>query len=125
MKCQNCSKEMPEGCFEYKGKYFCSQECMVEYGEQPARPIGWELVEQQIKRNTKPRINWKALIGMSLTRAIARFKAAGLNAEQTYNSLVFEHPDWSDEIKRRLQIGVAARFGEMATSQSELKKVKS
>ena len=124
MKCEFCHNNIQDGAFEYKGKWYCSQECMIQGQNKPKEIIGWELVEEQIKKNSYPRINWKPLLNMSLTRAIAKFKAAGLNAEQAYKILVFEHPDWSDEVKRRLKIGIAARFGEMATSQSELKKVK-
>jgi hypothetical protein len=83
------------------------------------------VVKPEIERNTYPRINWRAFFkGLSLTRVIAKFKAAGLNASQTYDTLVYENPTFSEEVKRRLKIGVAARFGEMKTAQSELKKVK-
>lgn len=84
----------------------------------------WDVVEEQMEKNKMPRINWKALLGMSLTRAVARFKAAGLDGDLIYKTLIFEHPELTDEMKRRLKIGVAARCGEMATSQSELKKMR-
>ena len=82
----------------------------------------WSVVEEQIKINKQPRLDWNKLIGMTLTKACAMFKASGLNAEQSYNILILEHPDWSHEIKRRLKIGVCARFGEMKTSQEVLSK---
>lgn len=85
--------------------------------------LGWPIVEKEMEKNQQPRINWKAIIGMSLTRAIARFKAAGLTADMTYDTLLFENPNLTQEMKRRLRIGVCARFGEMSTAQSELKKV--
>lgn len=85
----------------------------------------WErVIEPEIRRNKYPRVNWKALLGMSLTRAVAKCKAAGLNAEQTFKTLEYENPKFSDELLRRMKIGVVARFGEMGTSQSELKRVK-
>lgn len=84
--------------------------------------LNWDFVKKQIDKNTYPRINWRDLIGMSLTRACAKFKAVGLTSLQAYDILCSEHPNWSNEVKRRLKIGVAARFGEMGTSQKELNK---
>lgn len=84
----------------------------------------WQLVVDEIKRNQYPRINWRVVLGMSLTRACARFKAAGMTAEQTIKALEFEHEDLTEEARRRLRIGVCARFGEIGTAQSEFKKVK-
>lgn len=84
--------------------------------------FGWQVIEKQIEINKQQRLNWKQIIGMSLTRACARFKAAGYDAKKTYEILCFEHEDWSDEVRRRLYIGINARFGEMGTSQDELHK---
>lgn len=84
----------------------------------------WQVVEEQIERNQQPRINWKPLLGMSLTKAVARFRAAGLTAKQTLDALYFEHPELTEEAKRRLKIGVCARFGEMGSVESELKKAR-
>ena len=84
----------------------------------------WEALKAEINRNTYPRINWKVILGMSLTRAVARCKTAGLNVEQAIKTIEFEHPGLSKEAKRRLRIGVTARFAEMGTALSEIRKVK-
>ncbi len=120
MKCKNCKRAITSECFVKDGYYYCSSRCA--YGVAVKKGINWDIVEEQKKLNNRPRINWKAILGMSLTRAIARFKAAGLNADMTYKTICLEHPELSEEMIRKLRIGVAARYGEMATSQSELKK---
>ena len=83
--------------------------------------IDWDLVEEQMQINTKDRYNWKELFGMSLTRYIAQMKAHGFDAEGAYKEICNVYMI-NDELKRRLKIGVAARYGEMATAQSELNK---
>lgn len=84
----------------------------------------WSVVEEQIKKNSYPRINWRAIFGMSLTRVVARFRACGLSPDLTFETLCFEHPEFSDEMKRRLKIGVCARFGEMGTAIKEHERVR-
>lgn len=84
----------------------------------------WEFINEQIERNKTSRINWKPIFKMSLTRVCAKFKAAGLSSEQTFDAICFEHPEFSEEMKRRLKIGVFARFGEMNTEMKEMNKVK-
>ena len=106
----------------------CKASCLTEFcpscRAKRDTKASWEgVVVPEIKRNNYPRMNWKGVLGMSLTRAVARFKAAGMSAEQTIKAIEFEN-DLTDEAKRRLRIGVCARFGEMGTAQSELKKVK-
>jgi len=86
------------------------------------RNINWDIVEQQMKLNKSYRIKWKAYYGMSLTRLIAQLKAQGLSQNQTYERILSLQPDLPSELKRRLQIGIAARFGETATYDSEKKK---
>lgn len=82
----------------------------------------WAVVNEAIANNHRERLNWKALLGMSLNRAVAKFKAQGYNAAQTLEALNISHPEWDSETRRRLKIGVCARFGEMETAQKELKK---
>ena len=77
----------------------------------------WEEIDKQIERNTQERINWKKYLNMSLTKAVAKYRAAGCDADITYNSIINEHPELTTEEKRRLKIGVCARFGEMETAQ--------
>lgn len=99
-ECPRCSRERPMESLEY-----------------------WQHVEEQIARNKQPRFNWKAVLGMSLTRKIARYKAAGMTVEQTIKAINEDVPGLTEEAQRRLKIGVCARFGEMGTAQSELRKV--
>lgn len=87
--------------------------------EPTEEAVNWDLVEEQISINTKDRFNWREYFGISLTRVIARLKAQGLNSDEVYSELCKTHPDLSVELKRRLKIGCAARFGEIATAESE------
>lgn len=83
----------------------------------------WLATQEQIKKNKQPRINWKPLLnGNSLNRACYRFSVAGLDAEQTFRILKYEHPEFSQEMLRRLEIGINARFSELGTAKSELIK---
>ena len=84
----------------------------------------WEVVNEQREINTKERIDWTPILKMSLSKATARFKAAGLTPEQTYNAICFEHPELDTEAKRKMWIGINARCGEMNSEQKELNKPK-
>jgi len=88
---------------------------MVNYQQSLNPHFDWGVVENAIQQNTKQRFNWKLYLGMSLTQAIAKLKFEGLTAEQSYHELIKTHPDLNEELKRRLKIGVCARFGEMGT----------
>lgn len=77
--------------------------------------FNWNVVEKEIQRNTIKRFNWKLYLGHSLTSCIAKLREQGLDAEETYHELIKTHPDLNEELKRRLKIGVCARFGEMGT----------
>lgn len=124
-KCTECGNELHIGHIEHDRKPFCSHKCILIYNcKDEKERIDWNIIEEQKKLNKQPRINWKAILGMSLTRAIARFKAAGLSTDLTYKTICYEHPELTDEMKRKLKIGIAARFGEMGTAQSELSKRK-
>lgn len=86
------------------------------------KEINWSIIEEQMELNTHYRINWKAYFDMSLTRLIAKLKAEGNNQNETYKKIIEIQPDLPDELKRRLEIGIAARFGETATYDSEKNK---
>lgn len=62
----------------------------------------WETINEQIERNKQDRFSWKKILGMSLNKAVAKFKAAGLNSEETIKTIIRENPKLSDEHKRRL-----------------------
>jgi hypothetical protein len=81
--------------------------------------VNWAVVEEQIQNNKSYRIKWKAYLGMTLTRAVARLKTQGLNSDEIFAQICKAHPEFPAELTRRLRIGVAARMGEMGTADSE------
>ena len=83
------------------------------------KEINWNVVEDNIARNKNYRVCWRAYLGNSLTRIIGRCKAMNYTAEQTYKYCIDKQPDLPQELKRRLIIGIAARYGEAATIESE------
>jgi hypothetical protein len=97
--------------------------------EKPKKEVyhgnSWGFVEEEMQKNSTVRVNWKFIFGMSLTRLVAKLKTQGLNADEAYISIVSGNNALSEELKRRLKIGVAARYGEMATVESEKEKVRS
>jgi len=84
----------------------------------------WEVVKEQIQVNRKSRINWKDVFGETLTKVVASHRAQGLNALFTLAALCGKYPGMSEELKRRLKIGVCARFGEMKSEENAHIKVK-
>ena len=84
----------------------------------------WAVVKAEMDRNTNQRVSWAALIGQSLPKACARYKAAGLDAEQALQSILYEHPKLSDEAQRRLKIGVCTEFSRMGSHARELNKAR-
>lgn len=74
--------------------------------------LNWAVVKEQIQRNRTPRLNWKIMIGMSLNAAVAKFRSAGVGPDLMYSVMVMDHPEWTYETRRRLQIGICARYGE-------------
>lgn len=84
--------------------------------------LGWYIVEEQINLNKQKRINWVTVLGMSLTKAVAKFKMGDLPAEFCYEEICKTHLELTDEMKRRLKIGICARYGEMGTALGELSK---
>jgi hypothetical protein len=85
------------------------------------RNIGWYIVEEEKARNRHVRFNWKEILGISLTRYIARLKTEGKTTNEIYQDINTKH-FLTAEHQRRLVIGIAARFGEMATAESEAQK---
>lgn len=82
----------------------------------------WDFVNAQIEKNNIKRINWRALLGMTLTEYITSLRYTyGLNAEQTLNHisgyLIKNNLDSIDNL-RRVKISVYSRFAE----QDSIKK---
>ena len=122
MNCPVCGNSNVECCMKNKYKCNnCSTWFEIEKKEEIKPNITWDLVEEQKEINTRDRFDWRSVLGMSLTRAVAKLKATGLSADDTYLEICKTF-NLSEELKRRLKIGVAARYGEMATAQSELNK---
>jgi len=82
----------------------------------------WNVVNKEIKRSTVSRVNWRAIFGMSLTKVIAIHRAKGHSVEQTLH-ILYDKPFMNAELRRRLRIGVNARFGEMDSEHNARKKI--
>lgn len=87
-----------------------------------------EIVDSQIARSKIPRLNWKNVLGNTLTKEVAGYYAQGYTADQTYQAIIIklksmqvDHP----EIFRRLKIGVCARFGEIESERKKISEVRS
>jgi citrate lyase beta subunit len=92
--------------------------------EKPSKLDVWKVVNEQIARNRQARINWTRVFGMSLSKYVARCKAEGLSALQTLDKAITENAGLSDEARKRLKIGICARFGEINSEMAEYIKVK-
>jgi len=75
--------------------------------------INWDLVENQKKINKGDRLNWKEVLGITLTKVVANLKSKGYNSNKVYDYICNKYPTLTSEHKRRLKIGIAARFGEI------------
>ena len=84
--------------------------------------VNWSIVEEQMSLNKSYRIKWKAYLGNTLNRVVARLKVEGNTADEAYRKNCDMRPDLPEELKRKLKIGVAARFGETGTYDSEKKR---
>lgn len=81
----------------------------------------WDVVNEQIERSKIKRINWKALLGDSLTKIILRKKMSGLTAEETIK-LIWDDPNIQEFVKlnpnrrgylyERIKISVSSRYAE-------------
>lgn len=92
--------------------------------EKPDKLDVWRVINEQIEKNRQARINWKRVFGMSLSKYVARCKAQGLSPLQTLDKAITENAGLSDEAKKRLKIGICARFGEINSEMEEYIKVK-
>lgn len=72
----------------------------------------WARIRKEIKQSSTDRLSWTKILGMSLNRKVAILKGLNWNSDEVYASIVREHPSLPNEAKRRLKIGVAARYGE-------------
>lgn len=81
----------------------------------------WNVVQEQIRISGVKRFPYKALLGVSLTKHILKFRGLGWCVRSVYydilvhpNVLVFlnDNPGLKDEFKKKLWISVCARFSE-------------
>lgn len=84
----------------------------------------WDTVQEQIDRSTIKRLNWKKLLGRSLTKFIAKGKGLGLTSKELYDYILNRHPYLTEEAKRRLWISICSRYAEMSSEMYEYYRVK-
>lgn len=85
-----------------------------------------DIVESQIDKSTIPRLNWKALLGESLTKYVAERYAKNYEPEKTYAELEQKLRSMqidNAEIFRRLKIGVSSRYAEIMSESKKIKEV--
>lgn len=84
----------------------------------------WDFVNYQIEISKIRRVNWKALLGVTLTEYITNLQAQyGLNAEQTFQhiSVVLQRNNLdSNDNLRRLKISVYSRFAEQSSYKKRI-----
>lgn len=76
--------------------------------QQDSLDKAWDTVDEAKDRNTSERFDWKPILGMSVTNYVRKFKTMGVY--DIYEQILKEHPDLSDEQKRRLKINVSASY---------------
>lgn len=89
----------------------------------------WDVVNEQIERSKIRRVNWKGILGMSLTRAILELKKEGLTSGECFDVLkngtkikgfIETHFSAREKVIENLRISVSARYGESKTEQKIL-----
>lgn len=84
----------------------------------------WGEVDAQIQRSKIRRINWRVLLGTTLTKAILELMREGKTAEQTVEILCKKICETTDEITsdqlKNLRISVCARYAEARTEAKVL-----
>ena len=87
----------------------------------------YDIVNQQIKYNRLPRINWVLIFGETLTKKVATYYAKGFTPEQAYNDIVSKLKNMAidnEELFRKLKIGVCARYGEIRSESKRISEVR-
>ena len=100
------------------------QSKLTEYDESDFEI--WEIIEEQIKRSQIKRINWKKLLGETLTKISAQYYAEGKTHKEAYLILSkdlrdkgFSYP----KIFENLKIGISARYGEIKSESKRINEV--
>lgn len=85
----------------------------------------WTIVNKEINKNKLNRFNWKLIFGKSLSKIVAYNKIKGLTTEETYSKILRDYPFliYEEELKKRLWIGINARFAETNSMLNEVKNI--
>jgi hypothetical protein len=78
--------------------------------------------KEAMQNNTYPRINWSVILGISLNQFVAQQLGAGQSKEEIIKTIsglcVGKNLPFKDyEIANRIEIGVSARIGEIASEK--------
>lgn len=88
----------------------------------------WQKIKEQIKINKTPRISWIKIFKKSLSNKIAGFYRDNRTPEECYWILHKELSDLGydgemlEEMMRRIEIGIAARYGEINSASKEFSR---
>lgn len=87
----------------------------------------WNIINEQIERSKIPRINWKKILGDSLTKIAAGMYARGFTAQETYRILAKKLHGMGysgGKIYENLKIGISARYGEIKSETRKINEIK-
>ena len=84
----------------------------------------WEVVNNQIQHSHTKRLNWKSILGQTLTKTVAGYYAQGKTAKETLEILTAKINSNDPRIIKNLTIGVCARYGEITSESRTIKEVK-
>lgn len=85
----------------------------------------WGVIGENINKSNIKRINWKELLGITLTERITELNIKGLDSDQIFkviNNELIRNNEWTYEISRKLRISVSARCGEQQAYNNRGKK---
>jgi hypothetical protein len=77
----------------------------------------WDIIEHQISINKGKRINYKSVLGMTLTRNITILKESGFNSSDAYK-YILSRSLFTEEQKQKIKISVCARYSEQNAAKS-------
>lgn len=83
----------------------------------------WDVVNNQIETNHIKRLNWKNILGETLTKAVAGYYAQGKTAKETLDILTLKINSNDPRVIKNLTIGVCARYGEITSESRTIKEV--
>ena len=84
----------------------------------------WDIVNGQISTSRIKRINWRSILGQTLTKTVAGYYAQGKTARETLDLLKSKVNSDDPILLKNLTIGVCARYGEINSESRAIKEVK-